>query len=1033
MFILHSSNKTENLLEHLAIVLKSAPLSTPFEKEVFLIQSQGMERWLSQQLARHFKVWGNFCYLFPGKFFSNLSGRLQPAGDETAFDRHRLLWRIEALLRQIDADVFKPLQHYLRGEQVELKRFQLAQELVGIFDQYQMLRPELLEAWRQNRSVYQTESEAWQCALWQGLLKELGSQHRGESWRQSILCLQQAESGQFSQFLPERISVFGISTMPPLLLAYLQALSRHCDVHLYLLNPVQGYWADLPGKRLLAQLAEFDGHPLLVGLGQQGREFQQLLLEMGEFEFEPSSFQAGSAGSNVQILQNDILANRMPQTRLQVDGTLSIHACHSRWREVQILKQQLLETLENEADLELRDIVVMAADIQLYAPFIGAVFADIQHSIADRSLRADNPAMNVLLDFLNVSQSRLGWQSVLDLLEQPLVYSGFGLTAADMELIRYWIADTHVRWGRSAAHKQALGLPALQQNTWQATLDRLFMGYAVGSDEAFVDAVLPYLDIEGSASQALGGLDEFLQLLFKAADELRTSKTLCEWQAVLARYADRLLGGAEPAERQPVSELLAEMDDITAIHRQPVSLAAMLAWLDGRMDESKSSGGFLRGQLTFCSMLPMRSIPFQVIALLGMNDGEFPRIERSAGFDLLMQQPRLGDRSRRADDRYQFLEVLMSARRRLIITYIGLSQRDNSEVPPSVIVSELLEVLRDSYQLDNLPVRHPLHPFSSRYFNGEHARLFSYEQYDLAIVRQLGQPQHQPAAWWQGSIPPENDTVVGIADLLQFFSHPQRHFLRQQLGVGLPQPAMENDEREPFALDGLERYLIQQQWVAEALAGNPPPLAQLQARGLWPAGALGELEWRRQRPGIERFVEAIQARALGATRPALAIDLTLGGYRLSGKLNNRYADGSLFYRYSTLKGGDFMVAWLHHLLVNQLEQQTTYLLGKDRELIFRAEIADAGILLELVDIYLQGRQRPDAFFTQAAFYYLQQPNPDTALDAVIRKMRDSIEKGYEPEIGQLLLNQDLNAVFNNEFVRQCEKLLQPAWSAAHGC
>jgi exodeoxyribonuclease V gamma subunit len=1031
MFILHSSNKTENLLEHLAIVIQSSPLSSPFAEELFLIQSQGMERWLSQRLAEHFKVWGNFRYLFPGKFFSTLSGRLSDDLNDAAFDRHLLHWRFEALLRDVDANVFSPLQQYLSGENIDLKRYQLAQQLARIFDQYQMLRLDLLDAWQQDRSLHGSDSERWQRELWRRLTADIGQQHRGECWRQVIAKLRNAEAGAFAEILPERISVFGVNSAPPLMLSLMQALSRHCDIHLFLLNPVQGYWADLPSKQLLAKLEEFDGHPLLVRLGQQGREFQQLLLEQLEFEFEPSSFEAGDTDSILTQLQNDILANQTPQVDRQADDSISIHSCHSRLREVQVLKNQLLATLEAHADLELRDIVVMAPDIQLYAPFISAVFADVQHAIADRSLRISNAGLDVLLRFLNLSQSRLGWQSVLDLLEQPLVYGNFGLDEADIDLIRYWIEDTHVRWGRSTAHKQKLGLPPLNQNTWQATLDRLFMGYAVGSDDDFIDDVLPYLDIEGSSSQALGGLNDFLQLLFRAGDELQAAKTLADWQTALARYADKLLGNDYLLDRQPLNELLAEIDDIAAIHNHPVTLAVMAAWLEGRMDESKSSNGFLRGQLTFCSMLPMRSIPFQVIALLGMNDGEFPKVERNPSFDLLAQHPRLGDRSRRADDRYQFLEILLSARRQLIITYIGQSLRDNSEIPPSVIVSELLEVLHDSYQLSDRVIRHPLHPFSPRYFDKGNPKLFSFAQGDLFTAIRLRGDKSETSPWWQGSIEAEDDELIAIEELLLFYNHPQRYFLQRQLGIRLPQLEMEAEEREPFALAPLSRYGIQQQWIAEALADKTLPLAKLQAQGLWPAGALGEIEWRRQQPQIEQFAEAIKAKAMGPARPALAVDLTLGPYRLVGKLGNLYANGSLLYRYANIKGKDFIAAWLQHLLVNRLEPQTTHLLAKDDDLTFESGIDSEQALLTMIAIFLRGKQRPDAFFTEAAFCYLRQGKPETSLNAVIKQVGDSIELGYEPEIGQLFAHRDLSEIFDDRFAEQCQSLLLPAWSATH--
>lgn len=1029
MFILHSSNKTENLLEHLAVMLRTLPLSSPLAEEVFLIQGQGMERWLSQQLAGHFKVWGNFCYLFPGKFFSQLGRLLQVAGNDDAFERHKLLWTFEALLRDSGNEAFRPLRQYLQGEQAELKRYQLARELARIFDQYQLLRPDLLEAWRQGRKHYRSATEDWQCLLWQAVVADWGDGHRGACWLAGIDRLRRAEPGMLDGLLPERVSVFGIHSMPPLLLAYLQALSRHCDVHLYLLNPVQAYWADLPGRRLAAQLADFSGHPLLVALGQQGREFQQLLLEQGEFDFEPVSFQPAAAASNLGVLQDDILGNCQPAGALQADGSIGVHACHSRWREVQVLKQQLLACLEEMPDLELRDIVVMAPDIQVYAPFIAAEFADIQHAIADRSLPAADPAVKVLLDFLAVVQGRLGWQSVLDLLEQALVCRSFALGESDLALVRHWLADTSVRWGGSAAHRQALDLPALAQNTWQAALDRLYLGFALGSEDAFVGDVLPYKDIEGNAAQALGGLDDFMRLLFQAGEQCRHPQSLRQWQGRLTAYADRLLAAAEPAQRLALAELLANLDVAAESHDQPVGVQVIQAWLQERLADCRSSHGFLRGQLTFCSMLPMRAIPFQVVALLGMNDGEFPRLERDPGFDLLLQQPRLGDRSRRADERYQFLEALLSARRRLLITFIGRSQRDNADIPPSVLVSELLDLLRDGYGLDGVLVNHPLHAFSGRCFApGDHA-VFSYEQHDLLIARQLAEPVQPAADWWQGELPADPQPVIGIAELLQFFSHPQRYFFRQRLGVGLPQPQMDDDEREPFALDPLQRYAVQQQWLTAELAGSPLSAARLQAMGQWPAGAPGEVAWLRQQPGIARFAAEVRDTAPGAALPHLPVDIALGEFRLVGTLRNLYQHGSLCYRYAALKGGDLLAAWLQHLLINRVQPQTTYLLGREQKLVFAAGNADPAILLELVRIYKQGWQRPDAFFTQAAFIFLNYGAQDAALLKVAKDMQDLVEKGYEPEIAKLWPGRNLQQLFTADFAEQCRNLLLPAWES----
>ncbi|MGZ4991656.1 MAG: exodeoxyribonuclease V subunit gamma, partial [Methylobacter sp.] len=997
MFILHSSNKTENLVVHLSTVIESAPLASPFAKEVFLIQSQGMERWLSQQLASQFKVWGNYEFLFPGKFFSSLAQSIDSRLSDAAFERNLMLWRIEALLRRLDGEVYAPLIQYLSGENIALKRYQLAQQLSQIFDQYQMMRPDMLEIWQKGQLLYQTTTERWQQALWLQITAQTGNKHRGSLWQDVIAKLNNAEEGAFSAQLPERISVFGLNTMPPLFLSYLQGLSKHCQLHLFLLNPAQDFWADLASKRQRANDDNFAGHPLLSTLGQQGREFQEMLLEQAQFDFDPESFELSEARTNLQRLQNAILNNSPDDEAgpLQQDNSISIHACHSKMREVEVLKNQLLETLENDPTLELRDIVVMAPDIQVYEPFISAVFDDIQHAIADRSLRLSNSALDAFIRFLDLSQSRFGRQSVLDLLEQPVVYPGFALSEVDLELIKHWLQDTHVCWGKSAQHKQELGLPELSENTWQAALDRLLMGYAVGDDEYFVTLasgdVLPYKDIEGSSALALGGLCDFMQLLFKADKELKQAKPLKSWSAQLYYYADQLLAAADPVERQQLNELLAELSaEPATVHNDDVELQVIVSWLKGMVAERKSANGFLRGQLTFCSMLPMRSIPFKVIALLGMNDGEFPKVDRHPTFDLLAHNFRKGDRSHRADDRYQFLEILLSARQQLIVTYIGQSISHNDPIPPSVVISELLEVLPSG---NDLITRHPLQPFSGRYFDGT-AGLFSFSESDCETAKALsgrsGEMSAPAGIWWQGAIPEDTveAEVIELSELFSFFRHPQRYFMQRQMDLRFSRMQAAAEEREPFSIATLDAYSIYHEWIQDALNGKPMSVKKLQAQGRWLAGTPGELEFERQQRVINDFVERIKAKNLGERLDDLPVDLVVKGYRLVGKLGNRYQNGSLFYRYADLKGRDFICALLHHLIINHEQpsvmlspdqaalakvnaaamsgvfagMQPTFLLSTDEDLSLLPEHCQSDFLAALIEIYRLGCKQPDAFF-----------------------------------------------------------------------
>ena len=179
MFILHSSNKTENLVGHLTHVIKTMPLNSPFAKEVFLIQSQGMERWLSQQLAGQLKVWANYEFLFPSKFFSSLAQRVDSRLNDAAFERNLMLWRIEALLRQLDSVEFLPIKNYLASDNQDLKRYQLAKQLAQIFDQYQMMRPDMLDLWKKGELLYNNATERWQRVLWLAICEQTGDKHRG--------------------------------------------------------------------------------------------------------------------------------------------------------------------------------------------------------------------------------------------------------------------------------------------------------------------------------------------------------------------------------------------------------------------------------------------------------------------------------------------------------------------------------------------------------------------------------------------------------------------------------------------------------------------------------------------------------------------------------------------------------------------------------------------------------------------------------------------------------------------------------------
>ena len=955
-FFLHTSNRTENLIDHLAAVLKT-PLSSPFEKDVFLIQSQGMERWLLQQLSDKFGVFANFDLLFPNAFFNQVAKRLDARGSlkPELFARERLVWTVETVLReQQDNDAFPEIKSYLSDGMVDAKRFQLAQQLTQLFDQYQLFRPDLVE---------DKSQEHWTLRLWQEVLNKMPSKiHIGRAWSQMIEQMDSAAENHYFSQMPPRISVFGIHTMPELFLQALRAMARHTDVHLYVTQPSEGYWGELRSRsevkkanirRVFSdelQNSEDElNHPLLSLLGQQGRDFHQMLIDKCQFSWEFDSFE-GATGSALQQLQEAIRLNQEGEKVLVTDESIQCVSCHSRLREMQVLKDFLLKTLQQNPEIELRDIVVMAPNIADYEPFIKTVLNDVDlpFAIADRSARNANQTFETFMAFLQLLNSRFEWSEVMDLIEREPMRQLLDLDDYDVSQIETWVAATHTRWGRSAEHKAELQLPELHQNTWDAGLQQMMLGFVMQGQS---------VEIEGSQAQVMAKLDGFVRnILFKCAKESRKKLTPKEWADWLLMILAELFDAQLP-------EVTGLVDSVMKLQQIEVSetyaLNAVMAWLEEAISEHKSSQGFMAGQLTFCSMLPMRSIPFKVVAVLGLSEGQFPRQDRRSSFDLMAENPRIGDRSARADDRYQFLETILAAREVLYLSYVGQSQKKPQDIPPSVVLQELLD------ELELKTIKHPLQAFSPEYFKQDSTlQTFDHTAQNTALALQTKSAEF-PAWIGELHLPAFEQSVVNFRALLQFARDPQRWFVEQRLGIRQSGIESEMEVHESFELGHLEKYQLDQTILDSLQMGAAPHAVQqnLIASGAWPCGSVGESQLQQRISKIEGMKQAISQLDLGTAKQSTWFNVPLGDVHLEGAMNNEYENAYVFARFATLKPKDWIQAWLTHLLSGK----TVYLAGLEGEekikiYQFRNAENRYGHLQNWVMAYCSAYSSPSAFW-----------------------------------------------------------------------
>jgi exodeoxyribonuclease V gamma subunit len=1007
-FNLYSSNRLEILAGKLSELLKRDPLA-PLEREVVVVQSRGMQRWLSLELARHLGICANMWFPFPNAVVNRLFQAAFPdLPDESPWDPDVMTW---TLIGMVPAWLAKPgfeaVKAYVGESPHSLKIYQLCLRIASTFDQYLTFRPDMLLEWEKGNDNH------WQAALWRGLRSRYTAPHRA-GLREAFL--ERIRSGALTDArFPKRISVFGISTLPHFHIEILGAAALVTEIHLFLMNPCEEYWLDIVSQRTLARMGDHiedsgwvpeplhfeTGNSLLSSLGTLGREFFSLIGRLDPFEHE--YFQGPETVDLLSWIQHDILTlydrGRDPCERQAIsagDTSIRIHSCHSPLRELEILKDQLLAFFEEDDDLSPGDILVMTPDIEAYAPFIEAVFSDVDHprvripfSIADRSLKGESRFLEDFLWLLDLKESRFAAPEVMDLLECPAVMERFGISESDLPVIREWVVDAGIRWGISGEHKAEMGLPPFPQNTWRAGLSRLILGYAMSAgDPAFgvFHEISPCDRIEGRDGLVLGRFASFLEALFDHAASLEGERTLGQWSALLKQMLDRFFFAVGEDHQSGLLlrraiDRLALLEQASGFHGK-VAVQVIRAWLLQSLARDPRGLGFITGGVTFCAMLPMRSIPFKIICLLGMNSDAYPRRFVRPGFDLMAADPRPGDRSQRNDDRYLFLEAILSARKKLHISYVGQDPQDNSKIMPSVLVSELMDYMERGFALpgkailEHILVRHPLQPFSPTYFIGG-PPFFSYSDENCEAARAFLAPRMSHSPFISHGLDPSafRQETIQLTELIRFYANPARFLLRHRLKIELASETPRLEDTEPFDLEGLNRYLLGERLVKGRLSGfkQDAILDAAKASEVLPHGTVGLCAREEIQMETERFIRLLDPWIGAGPLGPLQLETQVAGIRVVGRLTNRFAPGLVQYRFTKIKARDLLKLWLSHLVYNRCapdgSDKRSLLLGKDEGFTFDPLPHDDNYLEGLILIFEKGLVKPVHFFPETSLAF----------------------------------------------------------------
>jgi len=970
MLNIYIGNNLKNLIKVMAEKLYDP--AHPLKKPVICVQTSGMQRWIGLQLAELAGVSANLDYLFPAALIKRLAER--HFGSENLWtDRQQLTWNVYRALAQAEENgVNSGLISYIQNDPRRIKTFRLAQKISDIFDQYQLYRPAMVKDWLTQGAHERTKTiESWQPWLFSEVFPDKNKCKTFVLNRYMKDC----DSGRVNFDNVDTAHLFGISVIPRFFMDVLYAVSQKADVNLYLLCPSAEYFGDSLSDREISraekrtgktreELKMFQNHPLLDNLGTMGRDFFEFLTANDNANIKYEYFDEPPAQTLLGGIQAEIY-DFAERPEIEPDDSITINSCHNPLREVQALYDFLLDTMAKDSSITPADVLVMTPDIQRYAPYIRAVFdnpysaqATIPYTIADIPAKAESRAANVFSELLSAITGEFSLAAVVKLIESPVISGRFGITGVhDMADV---LERNGAYWGLDAKAMRAGGVISDTPFTWDRAMRRLALGLAEGGRRMMYPEAAG-VDVPFSMAKQLGGLMRFVELCAQFADMMEGERTAQEWCGILADAADSFLStDAEYAdENVGIAGIIADMREETSVCSITMPFRPIFETLSGKLDEVKTAKGFITGKTTFCAMMPMRSIPFRVICVLGLDDGAFPRLKTEPEFDLISAIPEKGDRTQRDSDKYLFLETLISAKDRLFISYTGRSETDNRMLVPSIAVTELLRHLEERFGMKDSVIQHPLHSFSRKYFEND-SQLFTYsaERYSAASV--FG-TKYGERNFCKNEIPAEMPYEVSLADFERFFINPPHYFLEKTLGLNLSDRFEALPETERLVLDHLQIYNLRVEAARGMLNGGDADalLNYALATAQIPAGGIGAGYTQKITDDAFQICSAVTEHG---TPSGITDSLIIGGLKLNFRIDDITADGLIYAKHGGLKPKDLLRARIRQLvLLNCGYTCDTILINIEGDRTVLSADCRKEALAEYAEIFLNGLKYPFCF------------------------------------------------------------------------
>jgi exodeoxyribonuclease V gamma subunit len=761
--------------------------------------------------------------------------------------------------------------------------------------------------------------------------------------------------------IPKPLFLFLPISTPPIVYEVIKKISRIIDIYSFYQTPSPKYWPDLVSFK--------------EKLGRQKNHKQELYYEsenelIGSWARSSADFftmvqndftqELHNVPTNTNILSNihyNIynLKNKITPIK-QNDKSIQVHLCYNKIRECQVILDVIYDLFASDNKLQKEDICITAPNINEYADVFYAVFAGTSFGFDFYQTQDDD----IIFKILDFCQGRWTFSDFMELLSDEQICKKYNFTTQNIIAIKKILNDANLRWGIDSEHKKSLGFLGNDSNTWDFVFKRLFASFAVGGYVDMYQNIALMKDLGQDNFYLLANVYDIFKTIHRFYLAVKKPKTLQSWAQQLDDISYKIVIYQNKNWHKFIKDLQKNRDE--NVYDLSFIKDVYVTYLT-----EKYSLPFLQGGISFANLHDCAWIPFKIRIIVGMQRGTYPKYEKTNSFDEFFNEHKPGDINRTNEDRAVFLSTILNTSNNLVISYIGLDEKNNTTLPANFILEKLISYIG----VDNIKIiqkKHPLHPFDISYFNKE-TSLVGYQQkwYKVANTKKA-----TPLGKTNFLLSKKQKTKWNIQELCDFYKNSSYQFLQRHFNIRFDDDFFVINDDEPMVIDNLNKWILKNETIKDK-----NKFSKFAAEGLLPQGAIRES----LKINNQNFIKMIPDYLLDIinlkTQKINSKVQIPSGFSLHIKIENYYPQkGVIFYKASSINGFDIMKLWIYFLSLQCVENVTKKAVfsyfedGRFQKISFENKLTKQDVikyLQDLTELASKGLSTPLPIFTNCAY------------------------------------------------------------------